>query len=144
MPATPTTARIRQTGSIVINTAIALSLIVIALIGTELGYLFFMKRELQKTADLAAIAGASAVQPTDCTAARAAALANVAQNLAGFTPVATCGRWDPAQGTERNFAADQTAYNAVHVVIAGILGALLFIAALITLVRWVIGSGVAD
>ena len=119
MPATPTTARIRQTGSIVINTAIALSLIVIALIGTELGYLFFMKRELQKTADLAAIAGASAVQPTDCTAARAAALANVAQNQAGFTPVATCGRWDPAQGTERNFAADQTAYNAVHVVIAG-------------------------
>lgn len=109
----------RQSGSIVINTAIALSLIVIALVGTELGYLFFLKRELQKTADLAAVAGASAVQPADCTAARAAALANAAQNLAGFTPVATCGRWDPAQGTERHFTADQTAYNAVHVVISG-------------------------
>ncbi len=112
-------ARSRQSGSIVINTAIALSLIVISLIGTELGYLFFIKRELQKTADLAAIAGASAVQPGDCTAARAAALTNVAQNLTGFTPTATCGRWDPALPTERHFAADQTAYNAVHVVIAG-------------------------
>lgn len=109
----------RQSGSIVINTAIALSLIVIALVGTELGYLFFMKRELQKTADLAAVAGGSAVLPADCTAARAAALTNAGQNLAGFTPVVTCGRWDPAQGTERHFTADQTAFNAVHVVIEG-------------------------
>ncbi len=109
----------RQSGSIVINTAIALSLIVIALVGTELGYLFFMKRELQKTADLAAVAGGSAVLPADCTAARAAALTNAGQNLAGFTLVVTCGRWDPAQGTERHFTADQTAFNAVHVVIEG-------------------------
>lgn len=112
-------ARGRQSGSIVINTAIALSLIVIALIGTELGYLFFTKRELQKTADLAATAGGSAVLPTDCSAARAAALANAASNLSGFTPVVACGRWDPAHGSERNFIADQTAFNAVHVVIAG-------------------------
>lgn len=109
----------RQSGSVVINTAIALSLIVIALVGTELGYLFFIKRELQKTADLAAIAGASAVLPADCTAARAAALTNAGQNLSGFTPVVACGRWDPAQGTERHFTADQTAFNAVHVVIEG-------------------------
>ena len=119
MPFLPDTVRRRQSGSIVINTAIALSLIVIALIGTELGYLFFVKRELQKTADLAAIAGGSAVQPADCTAARAAALGNAGQNLIGFTPTVACGRWDPAQGTERNFIADQTAFNAVHVVIEG-------------------------
>lgn len=109
----------RQSGSIVINTAIALSLIVIALVGTELGYLFVMKRELQKTADLAAIAGASSVLPTQCTAASAAALANAALNISGFIPVVTCGRWDPAQGTERNFTAGLTAFNAVHVFIEG-------------------------
>jgi uncharacterized membrane protein len=109
----------RQSGSIVIHTAIALSLIVIALVGTELGYLFFIKREMQKTADLAAIAGASAVQPADCTAARAAALANAGQNLAGLTPVVACGRWDPAQGTERHFTADLPPFNAMHVVIEG-------------------------
>ncbi|MCW5672601.1 MAG: hypothetical protein KIT86_23330 [Hydrogenophaga sp.] len=109
----------RQSGSIVIHTAIALSLIVIALVGTELGYLFFIKREMQKTADLAAIAGASAVQPADCTAARAAALTNAGQNLAGLTPVVACGRWDPAQGTERHFTADLPPFNAMHVVIEG-------------------------
>lgn len=111
--------RRRQSGSIVIQTAIALSLIVIALVGTELGYLFFVKRELQKTADLAAIAGASAIQPTDCTAARTAALDNAGQNLGGFAPVVACGRWDPSQGTERHFTADLTAFNAVHVVVEG-------------------------
>ena len=33
--------------------------------------------------------------------------------------------------------------NPIHVVIAGIIGAALFITALVFLVRWVIGSGVA-
>jgi hypothetical protein len=33
--------------------------------------------------------------------------------------------------------------NPVHVVIAGIVGAALFVTALVLLVRWVVGSGVA-
>ena len=33
--------------------------------------------------------------------------------------------------------------NPVHVILAGIAGALLFIALLVLLVRWVVGSGVA-
>jgi len=33
--------------------------------------------------------------------------------------------------------------NPVHVVIAGVLGAALFVLMLVLLVRWVIGSGVA-
>lgn len=33
--------------------------------------------------------------------------------------------------------------NPVHVIVAGILGAILFILALVALVRWVVGSGVA-
>jgi hypothetical protein len=33
--------------------------------------------------------------------------------------------------------------NPVHVIIAGVLGAVLFITALVFLVRWVVGSGVA-
>jgi hypothetical protein len=33
--------------------------------------------------------------------------------------------------------------NPVHVIVAGILGALLFILALVAVVRWVVGSGVA-
>jgi hypothetical protein len=33
--------------------------------------------------------------------------------------------------------------NPVHVIVAGVIGAALFVAALVALVRWVIGSGVA-
>lgn len=38
---------------------------------------------------------------------------------------------------------DMTQLNPVHVVIAGVLGAALFVLMLVLLVRWVIGSGVA-
>lgn len=33
--------------------------------------------------------------------------------------------------------------NPVHVIVAGIIGAVLFVLALVLIVRWVIGSGVA-
>ena len=38
---------------------------------------------------------------------------------------------------------DMARLNPVHVVIAGVLGAALFVLMLVLLVRWVIGSGVA-
>jgi len=40
-------------------------------------------------------------------------------------------------------AQDVHKLNPVHVVIAGIVGALLFVGVLVVLVRWVVGSGVA-
>lgn len=40
-------------------------------------------------------------------------------------------------------AQDVQKLNPVHVIIAGVLGAALFIAVLVMLVRWVVGSGVA-
>lgn len=42
-----------------------------------------------------------------------------------------------------DYEHDVQKLNPVHVVIAGIVGALVFIAALVLLVRWVVGSGVA-
>lgn len=130
MQSTPHGRR-RQRGSVIINTAIALSLIVIALIGTELGYLFFMKREFQKTADLSALAGAqrlsALVTPNGCAAAIAAATTNAGQNLPGIainTP--ECGNWAPANtppasatacltGEENRFIPGGLPYNAVRV-----------------------------
>ncbi|WP_082818237.1 TadG family pilus assembly protein [Variovorax boronicumulans] len=89
----------RQVGSVVINAAIALSLLVIFLVGTELGYLFFLKRELQKTVDLAALAGAQALRPSECGVAQRAAQDNAAKNFpAGINPLTdaevVCGNWD--------------------------------------------------
>ncbi|MES2718543.1 MAG: DUF2970 domain-containing protein [Pseudomonadota bacterium] len=40
-------------------------------------------------------------------------------------------------------AQDVAKLNPVHVIIAGVLGAALFVLALVLLVQWVVGSGVA-
>ncbi|WP_369654707.1 TadG family pilus assembly protein [Variovorax sp. V213] len=115
----------RQSGSVVINSVIALSLLVIVLVGTELGYLFFLKRELQKTADLAALAGAQVLEGDSCMTATAAAIANAARNFpTGLAPVAAdsvvCGHWDPAsRPTAPHFGPPESGqkFNAVRVTI---------------------------
>lgn len=43
----------------------------------------------------------------------------------------------------RDMAADVSKLNPVHLLITGILGAALFVVALVLIVRWVVGSGVA-
>jgi hypothetical protein len=40
-------------------------------------------------------------------------------------------------------AQDVAKLNPVHVIIAGVIGAALFVLALVLLVQWVVGSGVA-
>ncbi len=42
------------------------------------------------------------------------------------------------------YREDTQKLNPVHVIVAGILGAVLFVLALVALVRWVVGSGVAS
>jgi hypothetical protein len=42
-----------------------------------------------------------------------------------------------------DYERDVQRLNPVHVVIAGVLGAALFVAVLVLLVKWVVGSGVA-
>ena len=42
-----------------------------------------------------------------------------------------------------DYAQDVAKLNPVHVIIAGILGAAIFVTTLVLLVRWVVGSGVA-
>ena len=117
--------RTRSRGSIVVNLAIAMSLIVITLIGSELGYLFFLKRELQKTADLAALAGAQALGPNNCGVAQQAAVSNAAQNLpAGISPVLTtevsCGNWDASRPGPLHYGTPGTGQrlNAVRVTLS--------------------------
>ncbi|MBY0234298.1 MAG: DUF2970 domain-containing protein, partial [Burkholderiaceae bacterium] len=42
------------------------------------------------------------------------------------------------------YEKDVARLNPVHVIIAGVIAALLFVLALVLLVQWVIGSGVAS
>lgn len=120
----------KQRGSLLINLAIALSLIIVVLIGTELGYLFFMKREVQKAADLAALAGAQQISTSGgCATAKAAAKlsANGAsstdpnRNLPATFSLEDgeieCGKWDPAKATIDHFEVATIDLNAVRVTI---------------------------
>lgn len=109
----------RQSGSILINATIALSLVAILLIGTELGYLFYMKREFQKAADLAALAGAQRLPvqtPSDCGAETTAAENNAKVNLpSGKLSSVECGLWNSSAPTI--ITATGGAPNAVRVTI---------------------------
>ncbi len=42
-----------------------------------------------------------------------------------------------------DYQQDVTKLNPLHVIIAGVAGAALFVLAIVVLVRWVVGSGVA-
>ncbi|MDP9902351.1 hypothetical protein J2W36_004628 [Variovorax ginsengisoli] len=107
-----------------------MSLIVICLIGTELGYLFFMKRELQKMADLAALAGARSIAGTSCMNAKAAALDNANNTTTGNMPKGlnalapgeiVCGTWTPAgqaSNSANRFTPAISNMNAVQVAIS--------------------------
>ena len=43
----------------------------------------------------------------------------------------------------KDYESDVARLNPVHVVIAGVIGAAVFVVSLVVLVKWVVGSGVA-
>jgi uncharacterized membrane protein len=114
--------RPHQAGSMAINMMLML-LGLIAMLGlVEVGYLYWAKRDTQKVADLAALAGAQALE--DCNAANTnntAASGNATtENHFGGTLTVTCGSWNAAtaSGTSDGFSASGTGVspNAVKVV----------------------------
>ena len=116
----------RQQGSIIIFAALGLSLAVILLAITDMGFLYFYKREYQKAADLAAMAGARHLVAQDgtrsCEAnALPAATNSAAQNLGSknYGLTVSCGRWLPTAEDPLDLSADPAEIDAVRAVIAG-------------------------
>lgn len=122
----------RQRGSMTVAVVFAVLVGVVLLGVLQLGYGFYMKREMQKAADLAAL---SAVQVlslgsgADCTraaaAGRASGLANVPSILDAFTAAdftVDCKVWDPTRSDPTGMhvfdAAGGQAYNAVRVAVS--------------------------
>ncbi len=71
-------------------------------------------------------------------------LRNAVQRKASFLQTVRAVGWSffgIRKGSE--YEKDVSQLNPVHVVIAGIIGAVMFITALILLVNWVLASGVA-
>lgn len=109
---------IRQRGSVLVNVAAGLSLMVILLSIIDLGFIYFHKREYQRAADLAALAGARMVRNGE-SAAEGAATDNAAVNLQRFTgtsATADCGTWDPA--ADPRFTPGECE-NAVEAIVIG-------------------------
>jgi len=104
------------------STAVAMLLMMLGLITmlglVEVGYLYWAKRDTQKVADLAALAGAQ--QLNACTSGNGnntAATGN-ATTENGFTGQLSvnCGTWNPANGSSDHFAGTTGTPNAVKVV----------------------------
>lgn len=109
-----------QRGSILVNVAAGLSLMVILLGAIDLGLLFYYKREYQKAADLAALAGSRELA-NGCTAAVAAGTDNANTNLSNYThdtPTIQTGVWKST--TDPRFVPGCTGdQNAVRALIFG-------------------------
>ncbi|ALM83994.1 TadG family pilus assembly protein [Bordetella sp. N] len=127
-PRRPLSSRQRQRGSILAPAAIGLFILVLLLGGVQIGYLFYVQRDMQKAADLAALTGAQILGnggPLSCatatTAATSAAQANFAGQLGAADIAANCWRWDPVHNTAdpRHLAAPTAGqrFNAVMVTI---------------------------
>ncbi len=119
----------RQRGSMTVAVVFAVLVGLVLLGALQLGYSFYMKREMQKAADLAALSAVQVLSlgsAADCASATAAgrssALANVPSILDTFTAAnltVECKFWDPTRSDPSGMhvfdpAAGQ-AYNAVRV-----------------------------
>lgn len=116
-----------QRGSILVMTA-GVVLVALALLGAlQVGYTYYMKRNLQNAADMASLSGAQALPGTDglpdCPGALNQARAILAQNLSNseLANQATiqCGQWNPAENASAtHFSPGTTNANAVRVEIS--------------------------
>lgn len=106
----------RQSGSVATLGALWLMIAVICLATIDIGNVFWQKRELQKIADLAALAGASVSSMQDCAAS---AQNNAFQNGAKTQEIiAECGNWNKNRtGATASdmFAVGQNPFNASRV-----------------------------
>ncbi|CAB3698153.1 TadG family pilus assembly protein [Paraburkholderia rhynchosiae] len=112
----------KQRGAIALLAAVWVSLAIVALGAVDIGHFYYARRDLQRTADLAAAAGVQLIGSAGgCTAAASSAQLNATANgLQGAGTVqSTCGRWDPsANAGQSHFAASGAPLNALQVVVS--------------------------
>lgn len=112
----------RQRGAVAPIVALFMTIVVASLGALDVGNVFFARRSLQRTADLAALAAAQTMDDT-CSQPPVTARANAAANgfdanAAGHSLTIVCGRWDPkTNGGPSYFAATNATapLNAVQV-----------------------------
>lgn len=107
----PSSMRVHQRGSILVSAAFAVIIGLVVLMSAQIGYLYYMKRELQKAVDLSALSAVQVLAPTgllaDCVAGSPVFLAaqtSAVENVPGFVDQITaadvtveCKLWDPTR-----------------------------------------------
>ncbi len=111
----------RQRGAVLLFAALGISALIVMASLIDLGLLYQYRREYQKTADLAALAGAAKLTELGCAAAAEAARQNVEQNLVDFrhdAPVIQTGQWRRNESPGFVEGCDAST-NAIRVQISG-------------------------
>ncbi|MFM0740519.1 TadG family pilus assembly protein [Paraburkholderia xenovorans] len=108
----------RERGAIAVLAAIWVSVAIAALGALDIGHAYFERRQLQRTADLAAMAAVQVISTAGAcanagTAARQNATANGFTVGNGATLTTTCGRWDTSAAAR--FSTTGNPLNAVQV-----------------------------
>ncbi|MFL9988976.1 TadG family pilus assembly protein [Paraburkholderia sediminicola] len=110
----------RQRGALAVLAAIWIGAAIAALGVIDVGNVYLVRRQLQRTADMASVAAAQTVgMAGGCATATASAQQGAAQNgYAGADPVSVaCGRWTMAGGTVQLDTSGATPLNAVQVTV---------------------------
>lgn len=111
-----------QRGAVALLAAICVSVAIAALGVVDIGHFYYARRDLQRTADLAASAGVQMIGSAGgCPAAMGSAQLNATANglPADGAIASTCGRWDPGTGVGPTyFTAGGTPSNALKVVVS--------------------------
>ncbi|AOK49394.1 MULTISPECIES: TadG family pilus assembly protein [unclassified Burkholderia] len=108
-PRRPRRSPTRERGSLAVIAAIAIGVVIAALGAVDLGNLFYQRRALQSSADMAALAAAQTMddgcaKPT--ATAQSAALGNGFDSTAsGQSMTVVCGRWDVKDNAGPSFFA---------------------------------------
>ena len=120
-------SRPAQKGSILVQFALLLLLFVTILGVVQIGYMYSVKRDLQRIADLAALESANAYKKTvtTCTNAKAAGVESIdkqwPQNVtpqSDYPSMVECGNWNKGSGFKLGFGSNGT-YDAVRVTLKG-------------------------
>lgn len=118
----------RQRGSVLIQFALFLGVMVAILGVVDIGYMYYAKRDLQRVADLAALEAVQAIDLTQsndasaCVAAGATSVSIGKNWPASLTPVTQdvhCGGWSAEYPAPRHFDRNVTPINAAHVMLEG-------------------------
>ncbi|KKB63160.1 hypothetical protein WM40_12975 [Robbsia andropogonis] len=112
-----------QRGSMAVTIGLFMLVGIVLLESLVLGYQYYLRRQMQNVADMAALAGAQTLSGVNCSSAIAAATSNAALNATTTSLVVDCGNWSPSSAATDHYTIlsgiPATDPNAIRVSVTG-------------------------